>query len=313
VLGGTGLIGAEVARRALEEGASVTVLARNAPDPGCARLLDGARVVVGDATDRAALCEAMDGAAHVVDALGVPHPAASAEAPGAQDSSELPILDHVLAELRRRPGVGLSFVSSGGAVYGDAAHLPVTESTPCHPCSPYGVTKVAAERRVLLAADDQGLTARVLRVGNAYGARQRHDTGQGLVATMLHAARTAAPVRIFGDGTATRDYVDARDVADAVVRLAVLRRGPRVVNVGTGHGHQVRDVQAEVERLTGARLEVWRAPARPSDVAAVVLDTTRLRVMVGWRPRSLRKGLEEAWRSVCTEVARPELALAGAR
>jgi UDP-glucose 4-epimerase len=313
VLGGTGLLGAEIARRALDGGAPVTILARHAPDPSCARLLAGARVVLGDAADRAALCEALDGAGHVVHALGTPHPAASATAPHAQHDAELPTLDRLLVELRRRPGVALTFLSSGGAVYGDAATLPVPEPTSCHPRSPYGVTKLAAERRVLLAAADDGLAARVLRVGNAYGARQRHDTGQGVVAAMLHAARTGTPIRLYGDGGSVRDYVDARDVADAVVRLAAIPRGPRVLNVGTGIGHRVLDVQAEVEALSGARLEVWHAPARLTDVSAVVLDLARLHMLLDWHPRTLRAGIADAWRAVCTAVPVVERVPVGVR
>jgi UDP-glucose 4-epimerase len=286
-----------VARRFLDDGWDVTVLARRAPDAAGAALLDGAAVVLGDA-DGAALRESLDGAAHVVHALGVPHPAASAAAPRRQYEVEVGRLLRVLDELRRRPGTSLTYVSSGGAIYGDAEVLPVGEDAPCRPRSPYGATKLMAERQVGHAVVQDGLRARIVRVANAFGARQRHDTGQGIVATLLHAARTGAPVTVFGDGTAVRDYVDARDVADAVAALTRREGGPCVVNVGSGTGHRVLDVREVVERVTGATLTVHHVEPRPTDVTAVVLDVARLGGLVDWRPRPLVDGVRDAWRAL---------------
>ena len=306
ILGGTGLLGAAIARRCLEVGAEVVVLSRHCPDQRTASLLDGARLVLGDAANPAALRTALDGASHVVDTLGAPHPAASASAPHAQLDAELPVLERVLAELRRRPGTGLTYVSSGGAVYGDAAVLPVREETPCHPVSPYGAAKLEAEGRVLAAMRDDGLEARILRVANAYGARQRPRTGQGIVATMLCAAQSGAAVTVYGDGGAVRDFVDARDVALAVVALRAAPTAPQVVNVGSGVGHRVLDVRSIVEAVTGARIEVRLEPRRRSDVTAVVLDVARLSALVPWQPRSLHDGVEDAWREVRSRASERE-------
>lgn len=302
VLGGTGLLGGAIARRCLDEGGHVTVLARHHPDQRTAALLDGARIVHGDAGDARALATALDGATHVVDALGAPHPAASACAPLAQFAAEIPVLLGVLDQLRRRPGVSFTYLSSGGAIYGDAPTLPVTEDAECNPRSPYGVTKLAAERYVLMASHVDGLDARILRVANAYGALQRPGTGQGLVANLLAAATSGEPIRVFGDGRAVRDYVDVRDVAAAVTSLPGTG-GPAVLNVGTGVGHRTLDVIALVERVTGARLDVRHEPRRVSDVDAVVLDVTRLGRLVTWAPRTVEAGVAEAWAQVRAGIA----------
>jgi UDP-glucose 4-epimerase len=310
ILGGTGLLGAAVARRCIDEGWDVTVLARHRPDERTESLLDGAQLLFGDAMDVETLRAALDGAAHVVDTLGAPHPAASA---AAQRSQFDPVLGELLAELRRRPDVGLTYLSSGGAIYGDAPSLPVNEETACHPVSPYGAAKLEAEERILATSRDVGLKTRILRVGNAYGARQRARTGQGVVATMLHAARTGAPVTVFGDGGTVRDYVDARDVAEAVVALRAHAGGPQVLNVGTGIGHRVLDVRTVVEEVTGSTIELRFEPRRSTDVTAVVLDVTRLAALVPWRPRSLLDGVADAWREVRSQPPEPETAPAGAR
>lgn len=311
VLGGTGLLGATIARRLLDEGCDVVVLSRHHPDERTEPLVDGARHVLGDAGDPRALADALDGATHVVHALGAPHPAASAAAPLAQFAAEVPVLLGLLEALRQRPGVGLTYLSSGGAIYGDAPILPVREDVECHPRSPYGVTKLAAERYVLMAAHVDGLDARVLRVANAYGARQRAGGGQGLVATMLRAAATGGPVHVFGNGGAVRDYVDVRDVAAAVAALRGAE-GPPIVNVGAGVGHRIVDVLALVEEVTGTTLEIRHEPRRATDVDAVVLDVERLRGLMTWRPRSLLDGIGEAWAEVRAPATRAPAA-AGVR
>jgi UDP-glucose 4-epimerase len=295
VLGGTGLIGAAVVRAFLDAGWEVAVLARHEPDARHAAALNGADVVVGDALSPLVLHDALDGAHHVVDALGAPHPAASARAPVAQFDAELPSVLGVLDELRQRPGVGLTYLSSGGAIYGNADSLPVREVAECNPISPYGVTKLAAERYVLMASRRDGVPVRILRVANAYGPLQRPRTGQGLVAALLHAAATSSPVDLFGDGSTLRDYVDVRDVAAATVQLANRDDAELVVNVGTGVGHRVDDVLALAESVTGATIEARRLDARPTDVRAIVLDVELLSSLVTWTPRTLEAGVADIW------------------
>jgi UDP-glucose 4-epimerase len=292
VLGGTGLLGAEIARCSLELDDAVTILSRRAPDEATSAMLAGARILTGDATDAASLSLALKGATHVVFALGAPTPAAS----DAERSAELLVLDAVLATLDVDGEVRLTYLSSGGAVYGDAPSLPVDEDAACSPRSPYAETKLAAEQKVCAAAA-RGAAARVLRVGNVYGARQRHDRGQGLVATMLHAEATGAPVVVFGTGDAVRDYVDVRDVAEAVVALQDLGGAP-VLNVGTGVGHSIYDVHKIVETVTGGSVALRHETERATDVRAVVLDCTRLRNLIDWQPRSLETGVADAFQAM---------------
>ena len=296
VLGGTGLLGAQIARRCIEVGDAVTILARRPPDGATSSMLAGAQVVVGDAADPEALGIALTDVTHIVDALGAPSPFASASASEAERSIELRVLDEVLAGLEPETEVGLTFLSSGGAVYGDAPSLPVDEDAPCAPRSPYAVAKLAGEELVRAGAA-RGIPTRVLRVGNVYGARQRHDRGQGLVATMLNAVTTGATLGIYGTGEAVRDYVDVRDVADVVVGLQG-RGGSSVLNVGTGVGHTISDVHKIVETVTGATVRLRYEPERETDVRAIVLDCTRLQGLMEWHPRSLEAGIAETWETM---------------
>lgn len=257
--------------------------------------MHGAALVRGDAQEPAALEAVLEGVDQVVYALAAPHPAASAGAAVEQFTAEVPVLLSLLERLGERPSIALTYLSSGGAVYGDAPVQPVPEDTDCHPISPYGVTKHAAERYVLMAAQTKGTHATILRVANAYGALQRPRTGQGIVAALLHAASTDEPVQLFGDGDSVRDYVEVRDVARAVVALSMLERSTKVVNVGTGVGHTLDAVVALAQDVTGRTIRVERHPARVSDVHAVTLEVARLRSLVSWDPMTLEEGVAEAW------------------
>jgi UDP-glucose 4-epimerase len=300
VLGGTGLLGAEIARAYIADGTPVTVLARHRPTGERAVWLRSAKQILGTAEDPAVLSEALEDAGHVVHALGSPPPGATAAEPLAQHVSVVPTLLGVLDALRVRPGVSLTYLSSGGAVYGNDCPLPASEDSACHPVSAYGVTKLTAEHFIEVYAGLHGTPARILRVANAYGPQQSPDTGQGVVATFLNAALTGESVRVYGDGSNVRDYVEASDVASAVVRLSGHADGVRVVNVGSGTGHSISQVLEIVEATTGRRLPVEWAASRQTDVSAVYVDTSRLRQLIEWHPMPLAEGVAAMWAAWCT-------------
>src|ERR1019366_827832 len=163
----------------------------------------------------------------------------------------------------------------------------------------YGVTKLAAERYVLMAARQREVPVRVLRVANAIGATQMSRTGQGVIAALLHGAQSGSSVQLFGDGSSVRDYVDVADVAKACVALSSLESAELVVNVGTGVGHRLDAVVQLVEDVTGETIKVDRAPSRTTDVREITLDVARLKGLVDWRPMTLRQSVQGAWVQWC--------------
>jgi UDP-glucose 4-epimerase len=297
VLGGTGLSGAAIARAYLAVGVPVTLVARTLPSGPEWGWLDGVEFVVGPAEEPAVLEVALEGVDHVVHALGAPPPAAMVDDPLEHHRLVVAPLVGLLDLVRKRPGVGLTYLSSGGAVYGNPAILPVPETHACHPLSAYGVTKLAAEATIGMYAHRHGVHAWVLRVANVYGPEQRPWTGQGAVATFLDAARTGRPITLYGGGTAVRDYIEVSDLAAATVALSERRDGYGVVNVGSGTGHSTREVMEIVQATTGHRLAVEWEPARGTDVDAVYLDTSRLESLMKWEPVGLEAGVAAMWDS----------------
>ena len=305
VLGGSGFIGAEVVTAALDSGFDVSVLARHRPSSVAAPWSRQVDWHVGDATVRADVTRALDGVDCVVDAVACPPPAADAAISGGRALPDGPALTLLLEVLRGAPDVGLTYLSSGGAVYGDLGPRPVAEGDSCTPISRYGKFKLRAEHAIRTHGTRFGTPTRIVRVANAYGPCQSSSDGQGLVAACMDAAIGDRRVTVFGDGSGMRDYVAVADVASAVMGLPPGGSGPCTVNVGSGTGHDVRQVIDLVADVAGERLDVTWAPSRPQDVLSIVLDTRLLRDLVPWDPMPLADGLAAAWDQRQRTTGRP--------
>ena len=203
--------------------------------------------------------------------------------------------------------------SSTCAVYGEPTSVPLTESHPTVPVSPYGQTKLAVEQALPHFERAYGIRSIRLRYFNAAGADpdgelgEDHDPEIHLIPRALDAARGGLPFELFGedyptpDGTCIRDYVHVTDLADAHVRaLSRLLEGgaSSTYNVGAEQPSSVREVLAAVERVTGHRVPFTSAARRPGDPAALYASSARVREELGWVPQrvSLETIVADAWR-----------------
>ena len=128
--------------------------------------------------------------------------------------------------------------ASSAATYGDVDEMPVDESSPQRPVSPYGITKMVTEHYVRFFKNDHGLDYTVLRYGNVYGPRQDPNGEAGVIAIFLGKFIQRQGVRIDWDGEQTRDYVYVGDVVRANLLPANAGDG-RCICVGTGVGTSV--------------------------------------------------------------------------
>jgi UDP-glucose 4-epimerase len=177
------------------------------------------------------------------------------------------------------------YAASGGSRYGAPTALPATEDTALDPISPYAVSKVAGEFYMSAYADMYGLAPICLALANVYGPRQDPHGEAGVVAMFGSAMMSGCPTTIYGDGSATRDYVYVDDVVTAFVCAA---EAPATTtgtfNIGTG----VQTTLAELHRLIAAAVGVVRPPvhaeARTGEIHASALDPTRAGQVLGWKP-----------------------------
>ncbi len=211
-------------------------------------------------------------------------------------------------------GVGKLVFSSTCAVYGVPQTMPIVESTPCNPVNPYGFSKLACERMMDDFGHAHGLRSARLRYFNAAGADadgeigEWHEPETHLIPLVLGAALgTHDPVQVMGtdyptpDGTAIRDYVHVADLADAhALALNQLLEGgdTLVANLGTGHGHSVRQVIDAAARVAGRAVPQVSASRRAGDPPELVAAPGLADATLGWRSRqsTLESILSTAYR-----------------
>lgn len=292
---GAGFIGGHVAEALVAREIPTRVVTRSAPRPEVRVALEGADLIVGDTLVPSTLEQALDGVRHVVFCAGTTTPADSVAGSRGEADPAVDVLPTVLTALRERPQVAITYLSSGGTVYGQALRIPIDESHPTEPIVPYGAAKLAGERHLAAYRRDWGVRGHVLRCANVYGERQRADRNQGAVAVFLDRLRRDLPLVVVGDGSVVRDYVYVRDLASAIVALIELEQTPDVMNVGSGRGTSVRELIRLMEEITGRRAKIEQRPSRSFDVSRNVLDIARLRATVPYDPLPLRTGLERTW------------------
>jgi UDP-glucose 4-epimerase len=218
----------------------------------------------------------------------------------------------VLLDVMRERGVKPFVFSSTCATYGEPLRLPMDETHPQAPVSPYGWTKLMIEQASRDLAAAHGLQFAHLRYFNAAGAApsegvgERHDPETHAIPLALFTLIGRRDgFKIFGadwetrDGTCLRDYVHVLDLADAHVRAIerLLGGGESLAaNLGTGDGVTVKELLASIERVTGRAVPATPAPRRPGDAPALVADNSRARRELGWTPaRGIDQIIADAW------------------
>lgn len=295
---GWGFLGAAVGDQLWADGMAVIGLTRSASPRTREANERGIEIIMGDASDPSIVEGGMADVDHVVFAAGGLLPPMAARRPIDDAVGTLSPLICMLELLRERPSVGLTYLSSGGTVYGNPVRTPTSETDPTLPIGPYGVSRLAAEQYAQMYSRTFGFPLQLVRCANVYGPGQDPNRSQGAVAVFLHRVVAGLPLQIVGDGSAIRDYIHIYDVANAVSSLVASRHDVGVVNLGSGRGHRVLEVAELVSHVVGRPAILEFAPARSTDVAAIVLDVTKLSSVIPFAPMGLRKGLRQMWRSL---------------
>jgi UDP-glucose 4-epimerase len=219
-----------------------------------------------------------------------------------------------LLDAMRVSGTRRIVFSSTAAVYGEPEHVPITETDPVRPTSPYGASKVAVDTALAEYARMYGIGAVSLRYFNVAGAHadaagtwrgESHSPETHLIPAVLAVARDGSgPFRLFGDdyptpdGTCIRDYIHVADLARAhLLALDACAPGSHAVyNLGSGTGYSNLEVLDSCRELTGLEIPAQVAPRRPGDPAVLVASSKAITAALGWRPElDLRSMVADAW------------------
>lgn len=315
VTGGAGYIGSHAALALKKAGYNVIILDNLAY--GHQEIVDDilqVKLIIGDTSDRNLLDHLFT--THKIDA--VIHFAAyiavgeSVKEPGKYYSnnvaSTLNLLEAMLAH-----GINKIVFSSTCAVYGMPKEVPMTESHPHDPLSPYAASKDMVERILTDFDTAFNLKSVAFRYFNACGANpdgllgEDHEPETHLIPlALLTALKKRDSLYIFGtdydtpDGTCVRDYIHVNDLADAhVLGLEYLLSGgaSEVFNLGNGNGFSVREVIETAREVTGLEIPAIESDRRPGDAPILVGSSQKVREMLGWNPNyaDLKQIISHAW------------------
>jgi UDP-glucose 4-epimerase len=300
VTGGAGFIGSHMVDLLLQRGCSVRVVdnlvggreSNLAHHKGEARLsLD--RSDIRELPSDASVFRGVD---YVFHFAGIGDIVPSIERPVDYMSTNVMGTVHVL-EAARHAGVRKLVYAASSSCYG-LADVPTREDAPIAPLYPYALSKYQGEQAVFHWHRVYGLPANAIRIFNAYGIRSRTTGAYGAVfGVFLKQKLAGKPFTLVGDGTQTRDFVYASDVADAFYRAAATERSGEVWNVGAGRPQAVNRL---VELLGG---DVVHLPKRPGEPDCTFADITKISTQLGWQPTiSFEEGVKriveriEDWR-----------------
>lgn len=304
VIGGAGFIGTWLVVELLASGREVRVLGRREVRPASLPAAVEYIPVGQETVDWGPLIE---GADEIVDLAYATVPQTSFADPVYDILANLPPTVGLLEAARSLPLRKMVIASSGGTVYGHVTELPIAETCQTNPVSPYGITKLTQEKYALMFHSLHGVPVSIVRPGNAYGAGQRLFTGQGFIATAMGAILKRQEVTVFGESGSVRDYIHVADVARGI--LSVLDHGAagEIYNLGSGIGRNNREVLEAIAPHAARHhlpVQINVAPARPFDVRANVLDSSKLHACSGWLPQeNFDEGLSSMWNAIASDLS----------
>lgn len=252
-----------------------------------------------------AMREVQDYAPFLARARAVVH-VASASTPGSSAGKPLQELDEnlrptvaLLQALQAHPRLPLIYLSSGGTLYSRIAEGASDELAAVYSRSYHGAGKIAAEHFIEAWCNQFDGAAVVLRPSNLYGPGQDERPGFGIVPAAFGKLVRGETLRVWGDGSAERDYLYIDDFTRLVLAAldAAPKPGFRVFNACSGASIDLNGLFALIERVAGRTLHRTYDAGRKVDAPSVRMQATRAKQAFGWGAEvELVEGLERTWR-----------------
>jgi UDP-glucose 4-epimerase len=295
VTGGGGFIGSNLVRALVERGDDVRVLDNFSTGnrANLADLVDDVEIVEGELRSYERVHAATRGVEVVFHQGALPSVPRSVQDPLTTSAVNVEGTLNVLLAARDE-GIRRVVFASSSSVYGNSDELPRVETQNPDPISPYGVSKLAAERYCVSFARVYPLETVALRYFNVFGPNQ-DPTSQyaAVVPRFVTAIGEERPVSVYGDGDQKRDFTFVTNVVEAnLVAASAANVSGRVLNVATGRGTSVNELADTIGGVLGKDVEREYFGERAGDVRDSWADVSRARELLAWEPRiDLEAGL----------------------
>ena len=291
ITGGAGFIGSNVVQLLLRKNCKVRVL--DNLSTGYKKNLNGLDVdfILSDIRDKELVeqsCQGIDTIFHLAASVG-----RQKSLDHSQEDSEVNLIGTTnILEGARKTGVQTIVYSSSAAIFGELQTLPISEDHPQNPDSPYGVSKLAAEKQVLCFAGLYGFKAVCLRYFNVFGINQRYDAYGNVIPIFAERLFSNRPVTIYGDGEQTRDFVNVQDVAMANFLAATSSAKTDVYNIGSGSSITINHLAKMMIKLSGVEGKIDYVPPRSADVRHCRANIDKAKEKISFSPTAdLEEGL----------------------
>lgn len=288
VTGGAGFIGSHIVEALIKEGADVHII-DNLSGGKIEKVHPEATFHKKDIRNFEEIAPIFEGAHYVFHLAALPRVQESIDQPLETFAVNMNGTLNVL-EASRKAKVARVVYSASSAAYGDQTVMPLVETMPVNPKSPYGLHKYEGELWCRLYSEVYGLSTIALRYFNVYGPGIDPSGSYPLViAVFLKLASEGKPLTFTGDGRQTRDFTHVRDVVQANLKAAVTQKAGNgeVMNIGTGSNVSM----LEVAKLVGGEIKFIPARLEPKDTLA---DNSRARNLLDWNPTvSFKEGIAE--------------------
>lgn len=297
VTGADGFMGSHLTERLLECGAKVTAFVRGTSVVGTHRydvknishLKDRISIIAGNIASSDTIRLIKEACPDII-----LHLAAEAYVPKSF-TQPLDVYDvnltgtlYVLEAARELPNLQRVVITSSSEVYGSYSH-PISEQNLLNPTSPYGASKVAADRSAYAWRVTYGLPVSIIRPFNTYGPRHTYD----VIPKFIDLALQGKPLTIYGTGLQSRDFTYVSDTVNGFMLMGIHPNAVgQVVNFGAGTEITIKQIAEDVVRLCGSTSSISYDASRLAEVGTLTCDSSTAKGLFGWEPIvSLEEGL----------------------
>jgi UDP-glucose 4-epimerase len=281
ITGGCGFIGSHLATHLIQLGHKTRIL-DNLSSSKKENAHKEAELLIGDVTDNEILRTALqgvDGCFHLAAVASIEKSIDHWAQSHLTNMYATPLLIDTLRELNL--DIPLIFASSA-AVYGNPLHLPIAETHPTNPLSPYGVDKLSCEQHLEIAARLFGLKATCFRFFNVYGPGQNPSSSySGVISIFADKLMKGEKITIFGQGHQLRDFIHVSDVVRFLCAAMSSNKPNPALNVCTGKGTSIIELVQCLEKVSGKKMQIAYADARKTDISSSIGDPSRAQKTFG--------------------------------